>query len=220
MSSPFVLPPPVRQFYVRGILVAARQTVLHEVLLKTLGEVDADVLSAEIRRYAPKEGRQALQAEGIRDEFVFATPAILKQRPSLLGYYRLLLGISQKAFYHPDTGMAGYKVLEVNNALPEQLAVHLGDLCDALDHALGELATGVEGGLTPKDIDQLPLLMLGAQADGSWRTRIGQKATKAVFEALKDIIKEQGVGRAAPGLAVMTTAIVLGSIPRTWPSVC
>jgi len=36
------------------------------------------------------------------------------------------------------------------------------------------------------------LLTLGAQADGSWRNLIGQKAVKDVFEALTDVIKAQG----------------------------
>ena len=35
-------------------------------------------------------------------------------------------------------------------------------------------------------------MTLGAQADGSWRTRIGNEATKGVFDALKAVIIAQG----------------------------
>jgi len=192
MASQFLLPPPARQLYIHRMLVAAREMVLHEVLLGALGEVDPDVLSVEVQRYGPKAARRVLQRAGIRDEFVFATPAVIKHRPSTLGYYRLLLGVSQKVFYTTSTGLAPFKVLETDNVLPAALEFRLGDLCETLDDALGDLVTGVEGSFTLQDIEQLPLLMLGAQADGSWRNRIGQRATKAVFEALTDVIKAKG----------------------------
>src|ERR1022692_4683409 len=157
MASPFALPPPVRQLYVHSMLITAREMVLHEVLLKALAEVDPDVLSAEVRRYGPKAARQILQAAGIRDELVFATPSVIKQRPSALGYYRLLLGISQKIFYTTATGAAPFKILETDNILPTELVPHLGDLCETLDDALGQLVTGIEGNFTVRDVDQLPL---------------------------------------------------------------
>jgi len=65
----------------------------------------------------------------------------------------------------------------------------LPSLCQSLNDVIGQLVTGVDGEFTAQDVSQLPLLTLGAQLDGSWRTRIGQRATKAVFEAIKDIVK-------------------------------
>ena len=35
-------------------------------------------------------------------------------------------------------------------------------------------------------------MALGAQADGSWRTQIGSKATKQVFESMKQIVRDAG----------------------------
>jgi len=204
MGSPFILPPPVRQLYIHRMLNTAREAVLHEVLLAALEQVDPDVLAAEIQRYGPKAARQVLQQAGIRDEIVFATPAVLRQRPSTLGYYRLLLGISQKIFYTTGTGLAAFKVLETRNGLPSNLEPRLGDLCETLDDALGALVLGVEGILTPLDVQQLPLLMLGAQADGSWRNLVGQKATKEVFEALTDVIKGQNVDYVETGGTSLT----------------
>lgn len=204
MSSAFALPPLSRQLYVHQMLVVARESILHGPLLEALGHVDPDTLSAEIKRYGPKAARQILQGAGVRDELVFATPVVLQQRPSTLGYYRLLLGVSQKAFYDSGTGIAPFRVMEFDNILPAKLVPRLGGFCEALNISLAEMVTGIDGGLTSQDIDQLPLIALGAQADGSWRNRIGQRATKEVFEALRDIIKQKGVGYAEEGDGSLT----------------
>lgn len=53
--------------------------------------------------FARTENLSLLASKGLRGEIVFATPIILKSNPYLLGYYRLLLGYSQKYFvttYH------------------------------------------------------------------------------------------------------------------------
>ena len=74
-----------------------------------------------MQRYGPKAARQLLQRAGVRDELVFAVPAVIRQRPSALGYYRLLLGASQKIFYTTSTGLAPFRVLESGNVLPARL---------------------------------------------------------------------------------------------------
>lgn len=187
-----ILPTPVRQLYLHDKLVEARRTVLHEALLSALGLIDPDQLADEIKEFGPRAGRQALQAAGIRDDLIFATPGVLRARPSTLGYYRLLLGVSQKQFYRTDTGFGPFKSMEEKNLLSAAAAPRLPDLCRALNSALGELVTGLDG-LTRQDIDQLPLLGLGAQFDGSWRNRIGQRATKDVFVTIVEIIKAAGI---------------------------
>ena len=45
-------------------------------------------------------------------------------------------------------------------------------------------------------------MMLGAQADGSWRTKIGETATRGVYEALKSVIKGQGLHYGDIGLSL------------------
>lgn len=188
----FALPAPVRQLYVQSLLSRARKEVLRDALLPTLGEVDPNVLSSEIQNYVPAQARQALQAAGIRDEHVFALPVVLKHQPTLLGYYRLLLGVSQKQFYHARTGMQLFKAMETENDIRPAALPRLGELCSCLNEAMAEMITGIDGGVTPADVEQLPLLMLGTQLDGSWRTQIGSRATKDVFAAIKDIIDAKG----------------------------
>ncbi len=58
---------------------------------------------------------------------------------------------------------------------------------------LSELVTALPGGLHRSDVEQLPLLMLGAQADGSWRTRIGQSATKSVYQGIRAVVEASGL---------------------------
>lgn len=178
----------MRQFYIQDFLAGARKSVLSEVLLATLAEIEPDELSAQLSKFAPAAARQKLQGAGIRDEHAFALPIVLSKRPSLIGYYRLLAGISQKQFYTTRAGTSVFKSMETDNRLSAVAEPRLEALCKALNDSLGELVTGIPGGITQADLDQLPLLTLGAQADGSWRTRIGQTATKEVYESVKAIV--------------------------------
>jgi hypothetical protein len=189
----FVLPPPLRQFYIHELLRAARGSVLHDVLLETVSHVDPDVLSSELKTLAPRDGRQKLQGMGIRDELVFVAPSVLARRPSTFAYYRLLLGVSQKKFYGKETGLGIFRAMEFDDRLPVRAEPLLPELCRTVNVAMSELVTGLHGGLTRVDVEQLPLLMLGAQFDGSWRNRIGQGAIKEVFGAMKEIIESRSI---------------------------
>ncbi len=124
---------------------------------------------------------------------MFAAPSVLRVQPSLVGYYRLLLGVSQKQFYTARSGLSRFKNMEVKNTLPAAVAPLLAELCRGLNDAMGELVTAVAGGFTAADVNQLPLLALGAQFDGSWRTKVGDIATKDVFETIRDIVKSVGI---------------------------
>jgi hypothetical protein len=42
----------------------------------------------------------------------FPVPAILERQPTLIGYYRLLLGISQKRLYRKGAEMGPFKSME------------------------------------------------------------------------------------------------------------
>ena len=98
-----------RQVTFHQLLVAARKTLLMDALSVALGQVNPTKLKAELATYIPRDAQRILAAAGIRDEHVFPTPIILETGPMLVGYYRLLLGIPQKTFYHADTGMSQFK---------------------------------------------------------------------------------------------------------------
>jgi len=191
-SSQFTLPPPDRQLYVHAFLDSSRPKVLAGPLKEAIKKVDPRTLSAEIQQYAPADGLKVLQGTNVRDELVFATPAVLREQPAVLGYYRLLLGVSQKAFYTKSSGLSRYASMEDQALIRPALDPNIPDLCLALNSAIGLLICSIPPGTLEADVDQLPIMTLGAQADGSWRNKIGQKATIEVYQALKDVIKNAG----------------------------
>lgn len=183
------LPSPQRQIAFHQLLIAARKEILGEALKKTLADVDPEVIAAELSQYAPSDARRALAESGIRDEMVFMTPSLIKADPILLGYYRLLLGVSKKIFYTADTGLSRFARMEQMATLTEWHEQHLGTLCKAMNTVLGELVMQISPRVTSQDIYELPLLTLGSQFQGSNNNVLGQAATLEVFLALKDVFE-------------------------------
>lgn len=175
-----------------AFLARLRETGLHDAVRNAARQVDPTTLRAEIGEFAPADGLALLQGSGVRDEEVFATPTMLRFAPGLLAYYRLMLGISQKAFYKAATGLTFVKAMETRQELTAAADPLLDDLCRDLNTAMATLLHALPAGSIRQDVEQLPILTLGAQADGSWRTQIGSKATKAVFEAMKQIVRLEG----------------------------
>lgn len=114
-------PDPSKQIAFHQLLVAARTTILHGALADALGAADPQVVARELGGLAPASARRIVAKAGIRDEHVFVTPAVLRARPTTLGYYRLLLGVSKKAFYRADTGYSRFKAMEEKSLLREAL---------------------------------------------------------------------------------------------------
>src|ERR1043166_1134451 len=90
------LPSSKPQANVVTFLEAFRKLYLQQALSNAIAAADLRAINAELDRLAPAEDLKALASRGIRGEFLFALPSLLKMKPNLLGYYRLLLGYSQK----------------------------------------------------------------------------------------------------------------------------
>jgi hypothetical protein len=103
---------PSLQVVFHQMLVAARKTVLIDGLSETLGELDPTLTKKQILAYVPADAQKILASAGIRDEYVFPLPCVLEKKPTLVGYYRLMLGISQKRFYRKGTDMGPFKSME------------------------------------------------------------------------------------------------------------
>src|SRR5436190_2048070 len=101
----FVSPSASRQLAFHQLLVAARKTWLIDALQEALSLVDPAAVKREITATVPSDAQKILAASGIRDEYVFPVPAVLRAKPTLVGYYRLLLGVPQKIFYSSSTGL-------------------------------------------------------------------------------------------------------------------
>lgn len=187
----FNLPDPGKQVYIATFLGRVREYGLHSALGNAARRVDSATLRRELTAHAPADGLALLQGTGVRDEMVFATPTLLRTAPALLTYYRLLLGVSQKGFYAASTGLNAVQAMEKRGEITPQADPLIEDLCTDLNAALATLLHALPNDSLLDNVNHLPLMTLGAQADGSWRTQIGSKATRDVFEAMKGIVRAQ-----------------------------
>lgn len=187
--------PPSRQVAFHQLLVAARRTVLIDALHSALGKVDPRELKQQIVAYVPADVQQILAAAGVRDEHVFPTPIVLEAEPTLVGYYRLLLGVPQKTFYGAGSGMGRYRAMEASGTLTPAQKSALPQFCAAMGQALAELIRQLSPSVTARDVSELPLLVLGGQFQGATNNAIGQLATVEVFLAIAEIVEEYTVER-------------------------
>jgi hypothetical protein len=102
-----------------------RRAYLQEALSRAVATLDINKIDAELAEFVPGDSLSKLAGHGLRGELMFAVPCILRAGPRLLGYYRLLLGFSQKAFYGAG-GLGRFKSIEESGSLN-------GVLCRALD---------------------------------------------------------------------------------------
>jgi hypothetical protein len=172
------------------MLVAARKSMLMDALSEALGLIDPDITKRQILAYVPAASQKILAAAGIRDEHVFPVPAVLEKKPTLVGYYRLLLGISQKRFCRKGTDMGPFKSMETRGLFNPKRRPDLESFCRVMAENLAELVQQISPRITPRDISELPLLTLGAQLYGSNNNVIGKQATLDVFLSVTEIVKK------------------------------
>lgn len=171
---------------------------------KVVGALDITRLDAELGRLAPKDGLARLAASGLRGETVFCAPLLLKSKPELLGYYRLLLGFSQKAFFAAETGLSKYKALE-DGRLPQSLIASLEELCRSLNQTAAALLVVLpESLVSESSFSDLTLLTLGAQLRGGANVKKGTLGIERVFAVINEI-----VGHAATNTSTTTSGITL-----------
>src|SRR5260370_35505648 len=101
-------PSPARQVQFHQLLVAARKLWFIDALSDALAQLDQKTVKEELAQYVPGDAQKILAAAGVRDEHVFPVPAVIEKKPSLVGYYRLLLGSPQKTFCAVPTGMGRF----------------------------------------------------------------------------------------------------------------
>lgn len=170
-------------------LAELRETMLLDALLAVVAKTDIAVIDEELRRIAPLPDLQRLAAAGLRGELLFAVPSVIEASPRLLGYYRLLLGYSQKELYGGRHGLGRFKTLEDRGEIPAALRPRLEPLCQALATASSSLLAALPD-VTRTVAHDLTLLTLGAQLRGSALNTIGSVATRLVFETIRGIVLE------------------------------
>ena len=120
---------------------------------------------------------------------VFAHPKLLREHPHLIGYYRNVSVISQKATkYLSNTDTKRFE--EYNKTdVTETQALALSTLFNEHISLIMETAFGQ---FEEREIHGLLFASTGAQIDGSWRNSIGEEAEKVVQIMLtQELIKQK-----------------------------
>jgi hypothetical protein len=217
-DSSIPVPDSSRQIAFHQLLAAARKTWLMDALAEALGRIEPNRIKEEIVAYVPKDAQQILATAGIRDEHIFPTPIVLQTAPTLVGYYRLLLGLPRKSFYTTASGMNLFKTMEVRGVLGAKQATALPQYCRAMCAALAELVRQLSPTVTARDVQELPLLTLGSYFQGANNVLIGKQATADVFLSIKHIVEPNILAHQAKKIVVRNAAgrsviLSLGSDP-------
>lgn len=162
---------------------------LQQALAKAVRGLDLRAINSELDALVSQTDLAQLASRGIRGELLFPVPCLLRANPKLLGYYRLLLGFSQKEFYNKSK-LARLEVMESKGEVPVRLECELNELCRAMVVRSSEMANAIGfDRITTDLLDDLTLLTLGPQLRGSHNTRIGKAANEAVFKIIESIVR-------------------------------
>ncbi|MFA7568055.1 MAG: XcyI family restriction endonuclease [Alkalispirochaeta sp.] len=171
-------------FYYR--LKAIRDVYLSDALRMAVAEIPIAAIDSELSRLVPEDALRRVASFGIRGEVVFPVPSILTHSPRLLGYYRLLYGVSQKEFY--SKGPFGpFKRMETSLKPPHRILLDVEDLCISLIKTASDLIFQIDH-LSKDIVHDLQLLTLGPQFRGARNTELGKAATQRTFALIKDLV--------------------------------
>jgi hypothetical protein len=190
LSLMFRLPTPDLQIEFSLALAEIRRLFLQEALQSTVRKLTIAELDVEIASLVPQKPLAVLASHSLRAELVFPLPILLEANPRLLGYYRLLYGFSQKAFYTATTGLGCFKGMEERGVVPRGQQQRLLELCRALIPCGVALIDGIGAVRISRELlDDLTLLTVGPQLRGGANVKRGAKGIVQVFEAIHDIVR-------------------------------
>ncbi len=188
-------------FYER--LEKAQKTLLLPALLEQVGQLDIGLLDQELLAFVGNDRLSFVARRGLRGELVFPVPYVLSAKPTLMGYYRLLLGFSQKEFYKGPFGR--FKKMEADGVLTRETGALLKPLCESLVQSSWILVNGL-GDLSQDTLNSLTLLTLGPQFRGSRNVNLGVEAIRTVFALIKTIVSGRTKAEGRTYLEVISAA--------------
>lgn len=163
----------------------AESSYMLPALLDQVSKLDIAELDRELIQLVGNERLASLAKYGLRGELVFPVPYVLRSKPVLLAYYRLLLGFSQKEFYKRQ--FSRFKGLEANNTITPQTYELLENFCKSLIESSWLLINGLPE-LSQDILKTLTILTLGPQLRGSRNVNLGSEAIRSVFALIKSIV--------------------------------
>lgn len=199
------IPEPDLQISFYHRLQEIRRTHLLDALLATVMDLEISPIDQQLAELTSRSGLRKVAGWGLRGELVFAVPCVLAANPRLLGYYRLLLGFSQKQFYGERYGFAPFKSMEENGQISSGNMPRLNDLCKALCASAEALVQNVPH-LSKETVHELTLLTLGPQLRGGALNILGDKATRKVFDLISSLLSDEAVAEGKRSLEVRNAA--------------
>lgn len=196
MNNPYQFPPPKLQIGFAFALKRFRAVYLQSALLETVRDMDIVELDRQLAEYVPLADLAAMAHYGLRGELLFTVPIVLEKNPFLLGYYRLLMGYSQKEFYGHDKGfgVGGFKSMETKGTIGKAVRKDIPALCAAFCEAASSLLQGVGPLRLSRELfDDLTLLTVGPQLRGGANNQRGTKGIVLVFEIIREIVAHAAI---------------------------
>ena len=177
---------PARGIALFDSLVALRPQALQAGIAEVVGQIGVPTLDGELGQFASESALTRLAQLNIRGERVFPVPSLVRARPTLLGYYRMLLGVSRKDFAQ-KYGYQRFLKAEDDGVLSTSTSRELPELCRVFAAALSELVDALHT-FDERDLSDLALLTLGPTLQGRRNTEIGGQAGREVYERIMEII--------------------------------
>lgn len=200
-------PDPLLQLGFATLLDGARDKILLNALRNTVATLSTPEIDAELALFASAASLSILSGYGLRGETVFPVPLVLRKTPSLIGYYRLLLGYSQKQFYTSKTGASCLRTMEVKGLLTPKAEASLEEACGAFARVGEMLVQGLGAKLSGNALPhELVLLTLGAQFRGGANNQRGSDGIKAVFAVLQRVFEKETEKTGERSLTLRTAA--------------
>lgn len=188
------------------LLRGARSRYLQPALAHAIRSMDIRAVDRDLASLVPAAALTEVSARGLRGELLFATPGVIRANPRLVAYYRLVLGMSQKAFYGTGSGAGPFKAAEEDGRLSSTAEKLLDELCDAfVSSAVTLLASLHAQDETRSTLHELSLLTLGAQFRGGRNNKLGEAGTARVFDLLREIVS-RSTSAVGPGLIEIRNA--------------
>lgn len=192
MTHIIKFPAPTLQIDFATKLKDIRSRYLQDALLETMGKLKITEIDKKLAEFVPDEDFSMLAQNGLRAELLFPVPMIFEQNPFLVGYYRLLMGYSQKEFYGTDKGFGAgcFKSMEEKGRINKRAEPLIKELCHAFSESASALLRGLEElELTKNLLDDLTLLTVGPQLRGGANNNVGKLGTVQVFNVIKRIVE-------------------------------
>jgi len=167
-------------------LIIARKLCLQPALAEAINAVGVVAIDIELHQFVEPRVLNHLASLGLRGELVFPVPSIIKHNPSLLGYYRMLLGFSQKDF--GQGGYATWLTAEKNGKLSKDNLQNLTSHCEQLIKPLAELVMAMDN-FKDRDLNDLALLTLGPTLQGARNDEKGMKAEREIFATFRQLVE-------------------------------